>query len=950
MANEQYKILITIDGDDNVSAKLDKAKNSVKDLSDEADKGKKSAKSFGESWASFKDHAANFVGAAALVTGAIYKINELGAQANAAERTFNQVSGGVDMATASLARMREMTGGVIDDMALMKGASSLLVTGIADTNQKAEELVNLGARLSAVMGVDATEGIANLNSALLNNSFLRLDTLGISASRVRERVNELKDAGLDMSEAFSQAVIEIGTQTLTDLGDAANVAETAVARLTTSFNNLAQNVAQGINADLEKAATTLEQIIFLANVSMGNETGNAQIDAEIAKTEELTNRINELIAAREDARSASGVPVGSFLIGDISNQQFMDYAAQNPELMNAQGSFGAPSSNIASGSFFLNAFSGNTEDLEEARTILEELVGFELDDAPVEQLRMIAREADIAFSSIADAQSEMNEATEETTLTLINNAHAMEYQSRAASWFGQTLDVISKDAAKAEQATAWMRSGATGFTVDKGVKADSGSSWARSGASGFTADKDAKGTSSAWDMGGMSVQSDTLERYNALQDEAANGLTRMGNNADLLNGIFAQGRQITDDLVYFSPTQLGLIEDRAAGLTAEYERLLAIQETNPELVTEEEVARAKEIADSAESMAQDALTMADAWANASLGQIAGQGDGGRENEFNQMVLANIEDPELRAQMEAQLNLNSGVETANSRVLDYGADLVATIGEEDGSAAGARAAETLVTAFEEGVKLGLEGEALQDYIENELGYALAPESTGTGTGGQVTVQEGEGYIALAQRTGYTREELEAANGGQMLLAGQVINLPDGSSLIAVGESATPEDIATGILGNAQTLINGGVDNGINPNSVTTPNASFSYYDPMTGQVTEDTTQASQPLVPPEQGEIVSLMAEDMLTIETSITAIAATDTSVALDPMVEDVGLVSTGISEMQAGLETLASADYSIQMPIQFVFDTATAETLARNPTIIETVRLILPQVGVTSE
>jgi hypothetical protein len=733
-----------------------------------------------------------------------------------------------------------------------------------------------------------------------------------------------------MSEAFSQAVIEIGTQTLTDLGDAANVAETAVARLTTSLNNWAQDRAQEFNAQLEKAATTLEQIIILGQIATGNETGNAAIDAQIAKTEELTARTNELVTAREAALRGQGVLVGDGLIGDISNESFVNYAQDHPELMNAQGSFGAPSSNISSGSFFTDAFSGDSSDIAEARAILEELVGFDLSNVPIENLRNLALEADIAFSSIAEVQGEISDASDAAMQSMDRQARSVDIVANIFSQANAEIDRAVKNAEKMEVATAWTRSGATGFTVDK----------------------NAKGTSSAWDMGGMSVQSDTLERYTALQDEAANGLTRMGNNADLLNGIFAQGRQITDDLVYFSPTQLGLIEDRAAGLTAEYERLLAIQETNPELVTEEEVARAKEIADSAESMAQDALTMADAWANASLGQIAGQGDGGRENEFNQMVLANIEDPELRAQMEAQLNLNSGVETANSRVLDYGADLVATIGEEDGSAAGARAAETLVTAFEEGVKLGLEGEALQDYIENELGYALAPESTGTGTGtgGQVTVQEGEGYIALAQRTGYTREELEAANGGQMLLAGQVINLPDGSSLIAVGESATPEDIATGILGNAQTLINGTGDNGISSTSVTTPNASFSYYDPMTGQVTEDTTQASQPLVPPEQGEIVSLMAEDMMTIETSITTIASTDTSAALDPMVEDVSLVNTGISEMQAGLETLASADYSIQMPIQFVFDTATAETLARNPTIIETVRLILPQVGVTSE
>jgi hypothetical protein len=222
MANEQYKITLQIDGKDNTGQALNSVNKELGEMQGGVNRTT-------QAWGSFKTGVTTALGAFAIAGGVaaiVGQINDLGFAANAAEKTFTQVAGGADEAAASLARMRQLTGGVIDDMSLMKGASSLLVTGIAQTNEQAEELVNLGARLGSVMGVDAAESISNLNSALLNNSFMRLDTLGISAARVRERVNELKEAGMDMSEAFSQAVLEIGSQTLEDLGAAAGVAET----------------------------------------------------------------------------------------------------------------------------------------------------------------------------------------------------------------------------------------------------------------------------------------------------------------------------------------------------------------------------------------------------------------------------------------------------------------------------------------------------------------------------------------------------------------------------------------------------------------------------------------------------------------------------------------------------------------------------------------------------
>jgi hypothetical protein len=924
MANEAYKIIVTIDGNNQASASIDKVNRDLGKMDD-------SVKKAGQSWDKFKTITGNVLGAAGLAAGVaavVGQVNALGYAANAAEITFNQVSGGVDKATASLGRMRDLTGHVIDDMSLMQGANSLLVTGVASTSEQAEKLVNLGARLSSVMGVDAAEGIQNLNSALLNNSFLRLDTLGISASRVRERVNELKEAGLDMSAAFAQAVTEIGTQTLEDLGAAASVSETAIARLSTRLQNLGQDLAQGVNSNLEQAATTLEQIIMLGQIATGNDTGNAAIDAQIAKQEQLIALAEQYQTQYADRYMEQGYQFEDIGISSRDAESFLD---ANPSM----------ASTVGSGSYFQDAFDSlDPARIAEARAALE-LLNPEMAALSDTQLRIYALELDTEFLALADAEAELARQTQVATEAADRQAQAASIVVGIYSQASDAIDQAAKNAAKMEESTAWMRSGATGFTVDKGVKADSGGS-------------------SAWSMGGMDVQTDVMSRYIALQEEAATGLALMTSHSEELNASFEKGAFVVGENPFFNANYLGEVSSQASALMAEYERLQAIQETNPELVSQESVDRAKEIADSAALMAQDAEAMALAWENASLAQIAGQTDGGREDEFNRTVLAGIEDPEQRAALEREMNMRSGVENENTDVLSYGTELVSAITSEQGTVAGANAAETFVTSFEEGILMGLEGADLKAYVEEQVGFRL-DDTMGTGGGGgggggeEITIEAGEGYQAVAARTGYTVEELEAATGGRMLLAGEVITVGDGTTLVAV--TGSPEDLAQDAYRAGERGDDtGGFDTTTGAQGNASLTADYTYYDPATGSYTyaEDGggmgtggTQGS--LFPPEQTEAVSQAADDMLTIETSMTNISTLDTSSAMDGFNTDIELASQSIADVTSSLGTLVAADYSIELPISFVFNTQTAEVLSRNPQVLEVFRLVLPQVGVTS-
>jgi hypothetical protein len=184
------------------------------------------------------------------------EFNELGTQVNIATQTFEQLSDSIDPNNELLARLQDATGGIVSNLDLMSGATRLLSMGLATNSDEVERLTELAVRLGGAMGNDAQQSIENFSLLLANESVLRLDSFGISSSRVRQRIDELLASGeaLNRSEAFRLAVLEEGGRSLERLGDAASAAETPLARLQTRLENIAHqgasNFTTGVNATI----------------------------------------------------------------------------------------------------------------------------------------------------------------------------------------------------------------------------------------------------------------------------------------------------------------------------------------------------------------------------------------------------------------------------------------------------------------------------------------------------------------------------------------------------------------------------------------------------------------------------------------------------------------------------------------------------------------------------
>ncbi len=284
---ENHTIRYTLDATDNASADIKKVGDAITNTGSAADSAGSDTGGMGK----FKS-AAIAVGTALLgmqIGDKIAELNQVGEAANKAQTTFTQLVGGTDQARLAMDALRNATSGAVDDLTLQQGANQMLVTGLAKNIPELEQLTELGVKLSGAMGKDATEGMENFALAMNNMSYERLDTLGISASNVRNRVAELKKEGYDTQEAFKMAVIEQGALTLERLGVAAEVGATGVSKLSTRLQNLQQDIGQGLNTTIEGAANSLNMIFEIGDMRQ------AQRDMAQGRAQEFVNEYQKAI-------------------------------------------------------------------------------------------------------------------------------------------------------------------------------------------------------------------------------------------------------------------------------------------------------------------------------------------------------------------------------------------------------------------------------------------------------------------------------------------------------------------------------------------------------------------------------------------------------------------------------------------------------------------------------
>lgn len=177
------------------------------------------------------------------------------------EDMFANLAASIGTTAESLeGKLGAATKGLIDDAALIKGASDLISLGLADNEEKA-------VRLSSVIGALGWD-MQVLTLTMANNSVMRLDALGLAMEDVKERAAALKEAGHSADEAFDLAVIEAGEAKMRLLGDASESTAGKLQQLeviaknvsTTLKTEFARGVGEGL-ADVTDAADLLGEAI-----------------------------------------------------------------------------------------------------------------------------------------------------------------------------------------------------------------------------------------------------------------------------------------------------------------------------------------------------------------------------------------------------------------------------------------------------------------------------------------------------------------------------------------------------------------------------------------------------------------------------------------------------------------------------------------------------------------
>lgn len=243
---DQYTVTVRLQGQNQLTPAVGQATQSLRGLTQEA--GRTNAamnqlKTIGMGL---------FAGvSAAGVVRMAEDLYQTGMAAQRAGNLFRSFGAQIGDTDAVLARMRETTRGVVKDVDLMNAANSMLSMGLAKNAEDVQRLTDIGVTFAQAMGQDVGASLENLNMILANQSYLRLDTLGISSSQVRELAAQYRAAGMDSSEAFTAAFLDVAEGKLPQMAAVADATVTEIQKLQTSMDNwwadFGERFATGVN-------------------------------------------------------------------------------------------------------------------------------------------------------------------------------------------------------------------------------------------------------------------------------------------------------------------------------------------------------------------------------------------------------------------------------------------------------------------------------------------------------------------------------------------------------------------------------------------------------------------------------------------------------------------------------------------------------------------------------
>lgn len=193
----------------------------------------------------------------------VYETIQRGAQVEAATATFDNLSKSIGVTSdVMLGDMQLATRNMVSEMDLMQASNKFMAMGLASTSKEAAKLAEMSTQLGIAMGKGPNEAMEEMALLLANQSIPRLDTFGISAGKVRERIKELTAGinGLDRESAFMQATMEQAEVTMGKVGEQSLTTAGKLGKLEAEFADVKDAASVTVSRGFEPVIDSLLEI------------------------------------------------------------------------------------------------------------------------------------------------------------------------------------------------------------------------------------------------------------------------------------------------------------------------------------------------------------------------------------------------------------------------------------------------------------------------------------------------------------------------------------------------------------------------------------------------------------------------------------------------------------------------------------------------------------------
>ena len=268
MANLQ----IVISALNKASGDLNKVKQDIQGVKSAGEESSGAVDSFGSSLTGLAGKAALVAGVVASVGVALKEVYEgarEGAELDYARDKFDALAESIgSTSTALLVDLRDATSGLVSDAELIEGAGQMMALGLAKTHDEVVRLATVAGELDMNMN--------QLVLTLTNQTTMRFDTLGVSVAGFDEKLQALKNTGMDVQEAFTEAFLQQAEEQISRIGSVAESAVGGFKMMESGMKNLADaakaNLLDVVAPAIEKIGSYLAEqgMIAQAQVTFGN--------------------------------------------------------------------------------------------------------------------------------------------------------------------------------------------------------------------------------------------------------------------------------------------------------------------------------------------------------------------------------------------------------------------------------------------------------------------------------------------------------------------------------------------------------------------------------------------------------------------------------------------------------------------------------------------------------